>query len=380
VKIAVLGCGNIGSVVAKDLAQSLPKAEIVMADADKRRAEEAVSKIGQGNASWIQADASNYRELAKTLRKFDLSVCALPGSLGFRTCKASIAAKVDMVDVSYMPEDVLKLNKPALRAKVCVVPDCGMSPGLSNVLIGHAISKLDRVERVHILNGGLPERPVPPLGYVITWSVKDLIDMYLRKASIIEEGRVTKVEAMSGLEEVTFPGVGRLEAFYTDGLRTLLHTLKGVREMWEKTLRYRGHVQKIELLKTLGFFDEKPIEIGNASISPRELTARLLERKLKMPEVRDVVAMLVEVSGVKDGREVLYSYHMMDRYDKKNKVTAMARTTAYTTSIVAQLVAKKHVEEKGVIPPEKLGMNERIYEKFMSAMKKHGIKIKENRK
>jgi len=367
-------------VAAKDLAESLPSAQIVIADMDKNRVQEAVSKISRDNVSWIQTDASNHRELVKTLKRFDLTVGALPGSMGFQACKAAIAAKVDMVDVSYMPEDVMALNKAALKAKICVVPDCGMSPGLSNMLVGHAVSRLDRVESVHILNGGLPKKPIPPLGYVITWSVKDLIDMYTRKVTIIKEGRAKRVEALSGLEETTFPGVGKLEAFYTDGLRTLLHTVKDAKDMWEKTLRYPGHVQKIELLKTLGYFNEKPVKIGNISVSPRELSAKLLENKLKMTVVPDIVAMRVEVSGIRNGRKAMYSYRMLDRYDGKHQVTAMARTTAYTTSIVAQLLAKKAIEEKGVIPPEKLGMKDKLYKKFMNEVKKRGIIIKETRK
>jgi len=377
VQIIVLGCGNIGSVAAGDLAVSLPSARIVVADMSKKRAEEAVSKINRANVSPMQTDASNRQQLVNVLKRFDLAIGTLPGSMGFQACEASVAAKVDMVDVSYMPEDIMTLDKDALKANVCVVPDCGMSPGLGNILIGHAVSPLDRVEQVHILNGGLPEKPVPPLDYVITWSVKDLIDMYSRKVTIVKEGKMTLVEALSGLEEPTFPGVGKLEAFYTDGLRTLLHTVKKAGEMWEKTLRYPGHVEKIKLLKTLGFFDAEPVEIGNVSVSPRDLSARLLERKLKMPEVPDIVAMIVRVSGLKNGRRVTCTYKLLDRYDKKRRVTAMARTTAYTTSIVAQLLAKGDVEEKGVVPPEKLGMNEGFFEKFLNEMKKRGIKVEE---
>lgn len=379
-KIIVLGCGNIGSVVSKDLAESLPSAEIVMSDVNKNRAKEAASKIGQNNVSWVQTDASNHSELVSTIKKFDLAVGALPGLMGYRACEASIAAKVDMVDVSYMPEDVMTLNKDALKAKVCVVPDCGMSPGLGSILVGRAVSELDQVESVHMLNGGLPETPVPPLGYVITWSVKDLIDMYSRTVNIVKEGKAVQVEAMSGLEEITFPNVGKLEAFYTDGLRTLLHTVKEAKDMWEKSLRYPGHVEKIKLLKNLGFFDENPIEVENFMIPPREITAKLMEMKLKRPEIPDIVAMLVEVGGLKNDKRVTYTYHMLDRYDKKRRVTAMARTTAYTTSVIAQLLAKKAVEEKGVIPPEKLGMNEKLYNGFMSMMKKRGIMVKESRK
>lgn len=376
----MLGCGNIGSVVAQDLAESLPSAEIVLSDVDKRRAEEVASKIGLENVSWIQTDASNQLELLNRLREFDLAVGTLPGWMGYRTCKAAIAAKVDIVDVSYMPEDVMTLNRDAVKAKVCVVPDCGMSPGLGSILVGRAVSKLDKVESVHMLNGGLPEKPVPPLGYVITWSVKDLIDMYSRKVNIVRGGKTVQVEPMSGLEQINFPRVGKLEAFYTDGLRTLLHTVKGTSDMWEKSLRYPGHVEKIKLLKALGFFEENPVKIDSYQVAPKEVTARLLEKKLKRPEVPDIVAMRIEVGGVKDGKKMNYTYHVLDRCDKKRRVTSMARTTAYTCSAVAQLLARKTIEDTGVVPPEKLGMNEKVYKKFMGLLKKRRITVKESKK
>jgi lysine 6-dehydrogenase len=379
-KIIVLGCGNIGSVAVKDLAESLPSAEIVVADVNKSRAEEAASKIGQDNVSWTQADASNHSQLVSVMKEFDLAVGALPGWMGYRACKASISAKVDIVDVSFMPEDIVSLNKAALKAKVCVIPDCGMSPGLGSILVGHAVGKLDQVESVHMLNGGIPEKPVPPLDYVITWSAKDLIELYTRKATIVKNGKVIQVAATSGLEEIIFPGVGKLEAFYTDGLRTLLHSVKVAKDMWEKSLRYPGHISKIKLLKTLGFFEEKPEEVEGVSVRPREVTAKLLEMKLKRPEIQDIVPMRVDVSGLKDGKKVVFTYHMLDRFDKKRKVTALARTTAYTTSVIAQLVANKTIKEKGVIPPEKLGMNEKLYKEFMNAMKKRGIHVEESKK
>jgi lysine 6-dehydrogenase len=380
VKILVLGCGNIGSVVARDLAESLASAQIVIGDINEDRVKEVASKIGRENVTWTKVDASNHSELVSTLKKFDLAVGALPGVMGYRVCKAAVAAKRDIVDVSYMPEDVMALHKDASRAEISILPDCGMSPGLGSILAGHAASKLDRVESVHMLNGGLPEKPVSPLGYVITWSVHDLIDMYSRKVTIVKKGKTVEVEAMSGLEETSFPGVGKLEAFYTDGLRTMLYTMKNVKDMWEKSLRYPGHVEKINLLKNLGFFDNKPLNIQNLSISPRKVTAELFERKMKRKDIPDIVAMRIVVSGPKNGKKVTYTYHVLDRYDRQHKVTAMARTTAYTTSVGAQLMAKKAISEKGVIPPEKLGMNKKLYGKFMSMMKQRKVLAKENKK
>jgi len=278
-----------------------------------------------------------------------------------------------------MPEDVMTLHDDASMAEISILPDCGMSPGLGSILAGHAASKLDQVASVHMLNGGLPEKPLPPLDYVITWSVSDLIDMYSRKVTIMREGKPVEVEAMTGLEEIIFPGVGKLEAFYTDGLRTMLYTMKGVKDMWEKTLRYPRHVEKVKFLKTLGFFDAEPLDTENLNISPRQVTAALLERKLKRRDVPDIVVMHVEVSGLRNGNCAVYTYHVLDRYDKQHQVTAMARTTAYTTSVTAQLLAKKTIREKGVIPPEKLGMNKEFYNDYVQMMKKREVTIKKSK-
>jgi lysine 6-dehydrogenase len=378
-KIIVLGSGNIGSVVARDAAENLPSAQVAIADVDENRAKEAALSTGLDNVSWVRVNATNVSELTSRLKNYDVAVGALPGGLGFRVCKASIAAKVDMVDVSYMPEDVMALNDSALKAGVTIIPDCGMSPGLCSMLAGRGVSKLDEVDKVVMLNGGLPEKPVPPLDYVVTWSVKDLISMYSRKVSIVKNGKVVQVEPLSGLEEIDFPGVGRLEAFYTDGLRTMLYTLK-TKEMWEKTLRYPGHADKIKLLKALGFLDSEAVEVSGTRIEPREVTARLFEKKLKKPDVPDIVVMLIKVTGKKNGKKIEHVYTVLDHYDKVRQVTSMARTTAYTASTVAQLLALKGIEEKGVIPPEKLGMNDNIFKRVVGELKKKKVHVKEETK
>lgn len=377
-KIIVLGCGNIGSVAAADLAHSLPSAEIAVADVNRQRGEKVAAEIDRDNVSCVRVDASNRSELANMIRRFDLVIGALPGFLGFKVCKASILAGVDMVDVSFMPENVMKLHKHALKASVCVVPDCGMSPGLGSILVGRAVSQLDKVESVHMLNGGLPEKPLPPLDYVITWSPKDLIELYTRKANIVRGGKIIQVPATTGIEEVVFPRVGKLQAFYTDGLRSLLQTVK-CQDMWEKSLRYPGHIEKMNLLRALGFLEEHPLQIGDIKVSPRDLTEKLLEMKLKRPDVPDIVAMLIEVSGLKKGRRIRFRYQMLDRFERRRKITAMARTTAYTASVIAQLVAKRVIDEKGVTPPEKLGMNKRIYARFINMMKHRYVTVKETK-
>ncbi len=377
-RILVLGYGNIGSVVATDLAESMPSTAVVIAGRHRNKAEEAATAIHKENVTGVQLDANNHRRLVDAMKKFDIVIGTLPGDVGYQSVKAAIDAKVDMVDVSYMPENPLTLNEDAIEAGVTIVPDCGVAPGLSNILVGRAISKLDQVENIYIMVGGLPQEPVPPLDYIITWSVEDLVDEYTRKAKIVENGEVVEVEALTGVEEVNFPGVGKLEGFYTDGLRTLLYTVKGVKDMWEKTLRYPGHVEKIELLKTLGFFDEHLIEVESARLPPRRVTVKLLEKKLRRPEIKDILAMKVEVGGIAEGSRRCYVYHLLDRYDQEHGVTAMARTTAYPASIVAQLIAQRAIEEKGVVPLEKLGIKEKIFNRILAELKKRRVKIVES--
>jgi len=377
-EILVLGYGNIGLVLAKDLAESMPSTEVVIAGRHRNKAEEAVSAIDRRNVRGIRLDADKYPVLVDAMKKFDLVMGTLPGDIGYRSVKAAIDAKVDMVDVSYMPENPLMLDEDAIKAGVTIVPDCGVAPGLSNLLVGHAVSKLDEVESIRMMVGGLPEEPVPPLGYVVTWSVANLLDEYSRKAKIVKNGKVVEVEALTGLEEVKFPGVGKLEAFYTDGLRTLLHTVKGVKNMWEKTLRYPGHAEKIKTLEALGFFDEDPIDVRNTRLPPREVTIELLKKKLRRPEIKDILAMKVDVSGIAEGSRRRYSYHLLDRYDTENGITAMARATAYPASIIGQLIASKAIEEKGVIPLEKLGVKERLFNKILLELEKRQVKIVES--
>ena len=373
-RILTIGCGYIGSVLIEHLADRLQSAEIVISDMKKETIETVASDLRKDNVHPLQLDFYDYQKLVQTIKDFDITIGLAPGRLGYQTLKASIEACVDMVDLSYMPEDPVRLNDEAKRAKVTVIPDCGVAPGLSNIFVGRAVSVLTRVEDVYILVGGLPQKRVPPLDYKITWCVEDLIEEYVRKARIVKDGESIEVEALDGLEDIDFPGVGRLEAFYTDGVRTLHHTIRGVMNMWEKTMRYPGHAEKIRLLKDLGLFDEEPLLQGT---SPRGLTARLLEQKLRMPEVGDLLAMRIEVNGISKSSRTRYSCCLLDYYDAHKKVTAMGRTTAYTASAVVQLLAKGSIKEKGVVPPEKLGMNKKIFNKIMAELGRDGIKVQE---
>ncbi len=376
-KILVLGYGYIGAVVAADISENLPSAQVVVAGRRRSKAEEVAAAVDNDNVTGLQLDARHSHELVHTMKAFDVVVGALPGNIGFQSIEAAIAAEVNMVDVSFMPEDPFTLNEAAIKAGVTVVPDCGVAPGLSNLLVGHAVSELNQVESVHIMVGGLPVKPVPPLNYTVTWSVESLIDEYTRKASIVKNGKTVEVEALTGLERIDFPGLGELEAFYTDGLRTLLHSVKAP-TMWEKTLRYPGHAEKIRFLKALGYLEEMPVEVGELQVRPRKLTAKLLEYKLAKPDVPDLVALKVEVAGKTSGLKRKHVYHLLDYYDRDKGVTAMARTTGYPTSILAQLVAQEADMAKGVVPLEKVGVDKEMFNRIMVELEKRQIKIVED--
>jgi len=376
-QVLVLGSGNIGSTAAGDIARSMSSSHIVIADQDAKRARTVADQIGENNVSWVHLNAANRGKLLRTLKDCDLAMGFLPGNLGYSLMKACIEARKDLVDVSYMAENPFRLHQAATSAGITIVPDCGLAPGISNFIVGHAFQNLDKTKAVHVMVGGLPEKPIPPLGYIVTWSPESLIDEYTRKAIIVKRGRRVKVEALSGKENIEFPEVGKLEAFFTDGLRTLLYTIHGVRDMWEKTLRYPGHAEKIKLLEAMGLFKKEKIKVEGVEVSPRRLTVKLLEQTLRKPEVKDFVALKVEVCGVKNSEETAYIYHMLDTCDRKRGITAMARTTAYPMSIVAQLILNGIIKEKGVVPPEKLGMEDHAFSLFRNGLEKRGIPISE---
>jgi saccharopine dehydrogenase-like NADP-dependent oxidoreductase len=374
VNVIVLGSGKIGSIIGREFASNIEGSKITMGDINKAKARQAASAIP--GADWTTINTKDYHALVVQLSGYDLVLGALPGDFGWTALKAGLEGGIDMLDVSFTPEDPTSLDEEAKKKGVTIIPDCGVAPGLSNIIVGYASSKLDKVKTAHVMVGGIPEKPIPPLDYTITWSAEGLIDEYVREVSIIENGETVQVSALSGLEEIEFPGVGTLEAFYTDGLRTLAKSIKGVESMWEKTLRYPGHVENIRLLKALGFFDDEPVKVNEMMVTPRLMTARLLERSLWMPEIGDLLAMHISVQGEAGGVEKSYSYRVLDYYDHEKQVSAMARTTGYTAAIVAGMLAKGRIQEKGVVTPERLGMNPDFTEELFKELKKRGIQVK----
>ena len=344
-KLLVLGGGAQGRVIGADLARSLPTALVTVADLN------SPALPALPNLAWLEADLSSVTRAARLMADHDLVVGALPSRYGFGAMQAAIEAKRNLVDVSFCAENPLALDSAARAAGIAILPDCGLAPGLSHLAVGRAAAA-GTPDEVMIYVGGVAQDRAKPYGYVITWSLDDLEQEYLRPARIVENGRSLVVPVFSGLERVTVDGAGELEAFYSDGLRTLIDTLPGVRTMGEKTLRWPGHVAAVKPLVESGGF-------------AAEFRARCTSA-----EPRDLVAMLVRVRhGARETRMTL-----VDRYDPASRLTAMARTTALTTSAVAQWAASGGVTSRGVLPLERVGPDEPSYTFITGCLARHGIR------
>lgn len=372
-KLLSIGCGYIGSVLAEEIVHSLDFEKLIICDSTKKKIEETAKRLGEKTFP-VQLDISNYSNLLEIIDDVDLVIGLSPGKLGFNVMKACVEKKKNLVDLSFMPEDPFFFQKPALEGGITLIPDCGVAPGLSNLLIGKSSSQLDEVEDTIVYVGGLPQNPVSPLNYKVTWCVEDLFEEYTRKAKIVRDGKTIEVDALEGLEQIEFEGLGKFEAFFTDGVRTLHHTIRA-NNLWEKTLRYPGHAEKIKLIKKLGLLRKEPVKSLN--ISPWEFMCRFWEENLSLFEEKDFVLLRTKVSGRKNSKRFMHACEVVDYFDEKRNITAMARTTAYTAFAIIKLLSENRVERKGVVPPEILGMDKRLFEEIRRTLEGKNIKIKQ---
>jgi len=375
VRILVLGCGKMGSAIAMDMAHSDEVSRVVVGDFYENKAEQLAAKLKSDKVLGQRVDVMDRRATVNLMKNFDIVVSALPYEISVLASKAVVEAGVHLVDLSY-DERQWELDTAAKEAGVTLVPDCGVAPGLANILAGYGVSLMDEAEEIHILCGGIPQKPVPPLGYRIVFSTQGLVDMYCEKARIVKNGKIIEVDTLSGLEKVEFPGIGELEAFYTDGLSTLLRTMKGrVKNMDEKTARWPGHAEKIEAFRDTGFFSAEPIQVDGVKTIPRKVAASILDKALKLGEEEDITVLRVDVAGKKDGNKVQHSFVMVDFFDKQQGVTSMARTTGYTAAIVGRMVARGDIQDRGVVSPE-IAVAGKL-KRFTSELAHRGVRIHE---
>ncbi len=368
-KIIVLGSGLVGAPMACDLARDA-KFEVTVADISV----ESLQKCHADRAiRTIQADLSDPDKVKELVAGHDVVLSAVPGFLGYQTLRAVIDAGKNAVDIAFFPEDAFMLDESAKKKGITAIVDCGVAPGMSNLLVGHVHHLLDKTQSALIYVGGLPEVRVWPWEYKAVFSPIDVIEEYVRPARYVENGKLVVRPALSDPEYLNLPGVSSLVAFNSDGLRTLVRTLE-IPNMKEKTLRYPGHIEKIAVLRESGFFSQEPVDIHGARIRPIDLTARLLFPIWKLqPGETDLTVMQVVVEGEKDGGKVRHTYDMLDRFDLANDVHSMARTTGYTATAAVRLIASGLYSRQGIIPPEYVGEEPRCVEFMLKELAERGV-------
>lgn len=376
-KVVQIGGGLVGQLIVADMMKDFDVTVVDMNEGVLREIERKYPGVKTAVAS-----ATDPARIGPVLEGADIVTAGVPGRFGFEMMKTVIGLGKNLVDISFMAEDFEDLDEMAKERGVTVIPDMGVAPGMSNFLMGRGAALLEEVEDARIFVGGIPTRPVPPFNYQVTWSPKDCIEEFIRPVTIVNEFRKEVVEATSGLFLRDFPGVGTLEAFYTDGLRSLAKNIKA-RNLGEMTLRWPGHVEQMRLLRSMGLFDGIPRKLGGKEVIPVDVAADLLFPMWKMdPEKgdRDLTVMEVEVRGFKGSDEVTHSWYLLDYFDEKTWNTSMSRCTGCSCSIFARAVAKGLVKNKGVLPAEKLAADGALYAYVIEEQKKRGIRYVESEK
>ena len=367
-KIIVLGAGLVGLPIALDLATE-ENFNVTIADIDKNR----LDGIANDKIETKQVNLQNKKELLEILEPFDFVINAVPGFMGFTCLKNCIEAKKDIVDIAFYPEDVFELSNLARENNVRVICDIGVAPGMSNLLTGYAASKLDKVETVDIYVGGLPKVRTKPWEYKAVFSPSDVIEEYTRPARIVRNGKIVTVEPLTEIELLEFDKIGSLEAFNSDGLRSLLFTIQAD-NMSEKTLRYPGYAEKIQLLSDNGFFKPEKIEVEGQLVSPLELTSKLLFDQWKLGEKEeDITVMRIIVEGIASGKKTRYSFNLYDEYCNESGIHSMARTTGYTASTALRLLAENKYNQVGISVGEMMGKDESVVNFMLNGLKERGI-------
>jgi len=368
-KIIVLGGGLVGGPIALDLASD-PQFAVTVAD----REPENLHKIEQlGEVAGLRVDLSDPATVQELVADFDLVIDAVPGFMGYQTLEAIIKAKKNVVSISFFAEDPFALDELAKKNDVTAIMDCGVFPGMGSALIGRVARKLDQVDEVLIYVGGLPAVRQWPWDYKAVFSPIDVIAEYTRPARFLVNGQTVVRPALSGAELIDFPGLGTLEAFNTDGLRTLVQTIAAP-NMKEKTLRYPGHIEKIAVLRECGFFSEDEVEVAGQMVKPMDVTAKLLFPMWEMGEGEgDLTVMQITIEGRKNEQRLRYVYDLLDHYDHENEVSSMARTTGYTATMAARLIHEGLYSHKGISPPEYLGREYGCVDRMLKGLAERGI-------
>jgi lysine 6-dehydrogenase len=366
-KIIILGAGMVGKAMAIDLSK---KYKVKSVDIDKDSLDFLSSNY---EIETEVLDVTNEAILSKAIADFDLVISAVPGFLGLQTMKSVIKNKKDLVDISFLPEGVLDLDSMAKEHGVTVVMDCGVAPGIPNIIAGYH-NELMKIENFEYMVGGLPKVRTFPFEYKAPFSPCDVIEEYTRPARYVEKREIVVKPAMSDTELLEFENAGTLEAFNSDGLRSLIYTLNNIPNMKEKTLRFPGHIRMIQALKAAGFLDQEPLKVKGQEFVPFDITSEILFKAWKLnPEDKEFTIMRIVVQGEENGVNKEIVYDLYDEYDPIEKLSSMARTTGFTATATADMILNNVFNEKGIFPPELVGKNEVCYNYILNYLKERNI-------
>ncbi|MGB5321838.1 saccharopine dehydrogenase family protein [Lutimonas sp.] len=375
-KVIVIGAGMVGSAMAIDMTKNH---DVTLTDINMTVLQTIKSKLSDLNIQTL--DVTNKKVLQQTIGPYDLVICAVPGFLGFETLKSIIEAKKNVVDISFFSENSLELDALAKEMQVTAIVDCGVAPGMDNIILGH-YNELMKLTDFECLVGGLPKEKKWPFCYKAPFSPIDVIEEYTRPARYVENGYEVVREALTDCEYIHFNKIGTLESFNTDGLRSIIHTMPHIPNMKEKTLRYPGHVEYIRVLKASGFFNETSIEVKGTQVSPLDFTSKILFNEWKLGEnEEEMTVMRITLKGENSkGQIEEVTYNLHDEYCHDTKTSSMSRTTGYTATAAANMFLEGLFSEKGVFPPELVGKHEVCFTYFLNYLKERNIHYKKSSK
>lgn len=379
-KIGVLGSGLMGKEAARDLAASEAVTTVGLADIDLERAQQVCDQLNSPKLTAFQVNAKDEQELANYMRQFDVIINALFYSFNEVVAKTAIDVGVNSVDlgghIGHMTDKVLALQEEAKTAGVTLIPDLGVAPGMINILSGYGAGKLDKLDTIKLYVGGIPVRPEAPLEYNHVFSMEGVFDHYTDPSLIVRDGVKQEIPSLSEIEKVYFDHFGPLEAFHTSGgTSTLSLSYPDLQTLEYKTIRFPGHAEKFKLLVDLNLTRiDYEVDVNGQKINPREVLLKVLDPIVELGDKDDAVLLRIKVSGEKDDLPAFYEYEMTTYKDRESNVTAMARATANTISVVAQMIGKGDIAKRGVYPPEQIVPGET----YINEMAKRGVKIIES--
>ena len=377
--LLVLGAGLQGCACAYDLLQNSSNSQVTLADVRPIMLPKFLAGDWKGRLRTIQLDVTDSAAVRAAFTGHAAVMSAIPYYYNGPMAKAAVECGSHFCDLGGNTDIVLeqkKLHEQALAKGISVIPDCGLAPGMVNILAAEGIRRLDRAEKVKIFVGGLPQAPEPPLNYQIVYSLEGALDYYTTPSWVLRGGKPVQVDALSEVEPVEFPSpVGTLEAFHTGGgISTLPFAYDGKIETMEyKTLRYPGHVAIMRPIRELGLLANEPIDVKGKKVAPRDMFIAAVHPRLHKPEGRDLVALQVQVTGQKVGKPARVTFRLLDYYDAQHGISAMMRTTGYSLSITGQMQVDGRVTAKGVHTPDEA----MPFDAYVGELDKRGIRIEE---